>query len=284
MPNKNLNETKQFQESVLMHGMELAESRQWRDYTTSIREGYRRKNKKSIPNELLATTAQLLENTRVYATRMDETTRQVNLGNFIDYGFDVISAVVPSLIAPEIMSVQALQAKHGAIFYLQYLYGTNKGGIKAGDVMNSPFTGAANDFNYSNDKIDGEVIGTGDASKTSFNTTLAFLPVYKNTAGIYVDGTLVATAGEVEGDTETLTPVSNSVATVKSATINLETGAVEVTFAAAVATDKQITVEYRYNMDMTTTQFSQVDLDLKSVSIEAFPRKLRARKLVTIAA
>lgn len=79
-----MNEVRKFQESTLMRGLELAESRQWRGFSNSIREGYRRKNKKSIPNDLLATTVQLLENTRVYASRMDETTRQVNLGNFVD--------------------------------------------------------------------------------------------------------------------------------------------------------------------------------------------------------
>lgn len=77
-------EVRRYQESTLLKGMELAESRQWRDYTASIREGYRRKNKKPIPNELLATTAQLLENTRLYAARMDETTRAVNMGSFVD--------------------------------------------------------------------------------------------------------------------------------------------------------------------------------------------------------
>ena len=77
-------QTKRLQESVLMRGLDLAESARWRDYSASIREGYRRKNKKPIPNELLATTAQLLENTRLYAARMDETTRQVNLGSFVD--------------------------------------------------------------------------------------------------------------------------------------------------------------------------------------------------------
>ena len=33
-------------------------------------------------------------------------------------------------------------------------------------------------------------------------------------------------------------------------------------------------------MDQTTVGFSQVDLDLASVSLEAFPRKLRARWLL----
>lgn len=80
-----LNEQKKtLADSVIMKGLALAESRQWRDHTAAIREGYRKSHKKSIPTELLATTAQLLENTRQYFSRMDETTRVVNTGNFVD--------------------------------------------------------------------------------------------------------------------------------------------------------------------------------------------------------
>ena len=44
--------------------------------------------------------------------------------------------------------------------------------------------------------------------------------------------------------------------------------------------DVPVLAEYRYDMDQTTVGFSQVDLDLASVSLEAFPRKLRARWLL----
>lgn len=72
----NLKEQKRtLADSVIMKGLALAESRQWRDRTAAIREGYRKSHKKSIPTELLATTAQLLENTKNYFSRMDETTR-----------------------------------------------------------------------------------------------------------------------------------------------------------------------------------------------------------------
>lgn len=270
-------EVRRYQESTLLKGMELAESRQWRDYTASIREGYRRKNKKPISNELLATTAQLLENTRLYAARMDETTRQVNLGSFIDYGFDVISAVVPSLIAPEVMSVQALQAKHGAIFYLQYLYGSDKGNIKAGTPMNNPFTGVDGEFNYSNDYVDGEVIGSGTG--TSLSTNLTYTPIRPGTIEVYKGTTLIAKSGTVEDGVDTLAAENSSGAT---GTVNLQTGAVAITVTAGAASDVY-TIKYRYDMDLTTVPFSQVDLDLKSISVEAFPRKLRARWLLDAA-
>lgn len=264
-------------ESVVMRGLDLSESRRWKDYTVAIREGYKEKNRTSIPDNIIATTATLLENTYQYAARMDETTRAVNLGTFVDYGFDVISATVPNLIAHDIVSVQPMNAKHGAIFYLRYLYGNNKGTITQGTDMNSPFTGVDGATNFSNDVIDGETVGTGDGSTASFSTTLAYTPIRTGSTVIYVDGVAVAQVASTSAGVDTLAAIGSSGIT---GTVNLSTGAVSLSASPAVALDKTITAHYRYDMDQTTVGFSQVDLDLASISLEAFPRKLRARWLL----
>lgn len=267
-------DNKMLSESVIMRGLDLAESSQWRDYSASIREGYRKKHKSAIPQELLATTATLLENTRKYFSRMDETTRVVNSGSFYDYGFDLISAVVPNLIAPDIVSVQAMEQRFGAIFYLDYVYGSNKGSIKAGTTFNSPFTGTDGEFNYSNDTVDNEVLGTGNGTLKTFSTNLGYTPVRTGTARVFVDGNLVAQVASTANGVDTLAAVGSSGYT---GTVNLETGAVSVTTTGdAPLQDKLVTITYRYDMDRTSVGYAQVDLDLKSVSIEAFPRKLRS--------
>jgi len=256
-------------ESVMARGLNLAESARWRDYSVAIREGYKAKNNTSIPENILATTATLLQNTYDYCARMDETTRTVNLGSFVDYGFDVISATVPNLIAHEIMSVQPMNAKHGAIFYLQYLYGNNKGGIQAGQAMNSPFTGQDGNFNFSNDKIVGESAGLGDGAKKEFKVTLGYTPIRP--------GSVSAICGSVIGTDDGNGGITGTGIT---GTIDYESGEITVTLTEAPAVDVAVVVDYRYDMDLTTTGFSQVDLDLQSVSLEAFPRKLRARWLL----
>ena len=273
------NNNKTLAESVVMRGLDLAESRKWKDYTVAIREGYREKNKKSIPDNVIATTATLLENTYQYAARMDETTRAVNLGTFIDYGFDVISATIPNLIAHDIVSVQPMNAKHGAIFYMKYMYGNNKGTIQQGSDMNSPFTGIDGAHNFSNDVIDGESIGTGDASTKTFSTSLAYTPIRPGITVIYVGATAVAKAdGNPINGVEGLVAIDGSGYT---GTVDLNTGAITVTTSGtAPEMDATVTAQYRYNMDLTTVGFSQVDIDLASVSLEAFPRKLRARWLL----
>ena len=265
-------------ESVIMRGLDLAESKRWKDYSVAIREGYKEKNKTSIPENVLATTATLLENTYQYAARMDETTRTVNLGTFVDYGFDVISATIPNLIAHDIVSVQPMNAKHGAIFYLRYLYGNNKGSIAAGTEMNSPFTGINGDsFNFSNDVVDGESVGTGDGSATSFSVTLGYTPIRSGATIIQINGEPVAKVASSANGIDTLEAINGSGIT---GTVELATGMISLTAASAPAIDAAITAIYRYDMDQTTVGFSQVDLDLASVSLEAFPRKLRARWLL----
>lgn len=271
------NNARSLQEGVIERGLRLAESARWRDYTTAIREGYQEKNNRSISEDIVATTATCLQNTYDYIARMDETTRVVNMGNFIDYGFEVISATVPNLIAHDLVSVQPMNAKFGAIFYLQYLYGNNKGEISKGDVMRSPFTGSNGFTTFSNEEIDGETVGTGDGTATEFSTTLSYTPIKSKTVNIAV-GDTVLMFKESAGGVDTLAAADGS-----EATINLATGAVAVKLATAPAEGAAVMATYSYDMDLTEVGFSQVDLDLQSVSIEAKPRKLRARWLLDAA-
>lgn len=161
-----------------------------------------------------------------------------------------------------------------AVFFLRYLYGNDKGSIQQGQDMNSPFTGVNGNFNFSNDVVDGESLGLGDGTVKEFKTTLAYTPIRPATAVVYVGEEAVAKVAKSEGGKDTLEAINNSGFTGE---INLETGEVKVSAATAPKKDSQVTIQYRYDMDMTTVGFSQVDLDLESMSIEAFPRKLRSR-------
>lgn len=266
------------QESVLTRGLELSESKRWKRYSDAIREGYREKNGKSIQDNVVSTTAILLQNTYDYCNRMDETTRVVNLGNFVDYGFEVISAVVPNLIAHELVSVQPLNAKYGAIFYLQYLYGNTKGNITKGSVMNSPFTGINGTTDFTGETVDGESVGVGDGATTTFSTTLAYTPVRPRVTQVTA-GDVVLTVVSTENGVDTLASLDGA----SSGSVELATGAITVELATAPAAGVAVTAVYDYNMDLTETGFSQVDLDLQSVSIEAKPRKIRARWLLDAA-
>jgi hypothetical protein len=72
-------------------------------------------------------TAMLLENESQYLQNLNEDTRSTNVGSFTKFIFPILRRVFPNLIANEIVSVQPMTAPVGAVFYLDYVYGTNNG-------------------------------------------------------------------------------------------------------------------------------------------------------------
>ena len=249
----------------------LAETK-WKKYMQGVTEGYKRAHNGQAPDSsILGTTALMLENTQRMIQRMDETTKVVNLGNFVDYGFGVITAVMPALVANEIVSVQPLKARTGEIFYLNFKYGSNKGNIKAGDMMISAQTSATDDTEYSSQNVGSEEVGALVSGTTTYEFYLSYTPV--------AAGSVNLSAGSFEitdnGD-GTLTGGSGSNLT--AGTIDYATGKINLTFSA-VSADASLAGSYSFqygNMDVDGN-IPQVDVDLTSSTISSVTRSLRAR-------
>ena len=241
----------------------------WKKYMTGLTEGYKKAHNGQAPDSsILGTTALMLENTQKMIQRMDETTKVVNLGNFVDYGFGVITAVMPALVANEIVSVQPLKARTGEIFYLNFKYGSNKGQIKAGDMMISATTSATDDTTYSSQNVGSEEVGQLVSGTTTYEFFLSYTPV---------------TAGSVELSTGSAQITDNGDGTLSgtgltSGTIDYATGKLNLTFAS-VSADASLSASYDFqygNMDVDGN-IPQVDVDLTSSTIASVTRSLRAR-------
>ena len=244
----------------------------WKKYMTALTEGYKRGHDGKAPEQsLLGTTALMLENTQNYIQQLDETTKVVNLGNFVDYGFGVITAVMPALVANEIVSVQPLKARTGEIFYLNYKYGSDKGNIRKGGDMISAIRGANADTTYSSQEVPSEEVGQLVSGTTTYEFYLSYTPV--------AAGTLNLSAGSFDitdnGD-GTLTGGTGSNLT--SGTIDYVTGKINLTFSA-VSTDAALAGSYyfEYGNQDVDGNIPQVDIDLTSTSIASVTRSLRAR-------
>ena len=126
----------------------------------------------------MGVTAMLMENQSKYLQSMNEETKTQNVGSFTKFIFPVLRRVFPNLIANEIVSVQPMTAPVGAVFFLDYVYGTNKGGTQAGNVFPRDF-----DRDYSGEYINGEQIQTGNVGGdfggggATFSATTGFGPV-----------------------------------------------------------------------------------------------------------
>lgn len=226
----------------------------------------------------LGVTAVLMENQANYLKGMNEETKTTNVGSFTKYIFPVLRRVFPNLIANEIVSVQPMTAPIGAVFFLDYKYGTTKGGVTSGDVFPRDFNS-----NYSSEYIDGEQIATGDGTNyggggTALAATLGFKPVrplnadrgfsvvvsqINNTTGAVVQTATDNGSGGFTGD-------------VAAGAINYTTGAITAfKFTAAPTTSHLIKAYYYYDSELNS-QVPTVNLDVTKSPVEAISRKLKA--------
>lgn len=191
---------------------------------------------------------------------LGEDTTTVNTAPFIKYTFPMLRRVWPSLIAPEIVSVQPMSAPVGAIFYFELKYGDNKGAVAAGSRM-------VKDFNrtYSSEYVDGEVIGTGDGVATTFSATLAWTPVKGST--------VVVSAASITGADNGSGAISGT--GIASGTINYTSGSISVTFSVAPAASVPVSIAYQYNAE-GSSKIPTVNVDIALVSVTAKSRKLKA--------
>jgi hypothetical protein len=191
---------------------------------------------------------------------LGEDTTTVNTAPFIKYTFPLLRRVWPSLIAPEIVSIQPMSAPVGAVFYFELKYGDAKGKVAAGDKL-------VKDFNrtYSSEYVDGEAVGTGDGSTTAFSHNLAWTPVRASSVKV-VAGSVVGTddgAGNITG------------AGIASGSINYVSGALSVTFSAAPAAAVAISATYQYNAE-GSSKVPSVNVDIALVAVTAKSRKIKA--------
>lgn len=216
-----------------------------------------------------ATTAILLENTASHIDRvsaMNEATQPGDVGFFKKYAINLLSAAIPNLIAPEIVSMQPMLSRVGEMRYLKVLYGSNKGSVRAGDTMFSMFNGGNGETTYSSDEIDTEYVTATESGGTyKIEGSLAWLPVVPGSAKLVIgtsefkdDG-----AGHITGSG------------ISAGTIDYSTGAFSITLAAKPSESDDIYFNYRYNNMDVPVQAPEVTLKIEVAPIIAKSRKLK---------
>lgn len=230
----------------------------------------------------LGVTALMLENESRHLKSLTEETRQMNVGSFTKFIFPVLRRVFPNLIANEIVSVQPMTAPVGAIFYLDYIYGSSKGATTAGGIFPRDF-----DKDYSSENVNGEILTTGNGTDfggggAAFNAVLAWKPVRAKdtTRGFQAairevnatTGAIVQQAVDNGDGTFTFTPSGGSTA----GAINYANGAISgFKFQNIPASGNKILAYYTYDGELNTN-IPQVSLDVKSAPVVAEPRRLKA--------
>ena len=103
--------------------------------------------------------ARVLANTSEYITEAFENsvgTQLSNMKTFKKFCVDLTTVALPSLISNDLVIVYPLKSRTGYIQYLKFTAGSNKGGVKQGDLFNDVFAlGAMTDerMNYTGANI-----------------------------------------------------------------------------------------------------------------------------------
>jgi hypothetical protein len=226
----------------------------------------------------LGVTAMLMENQAQYLKNLSEEMRSVNVGSFTKFIFPVLRRVFPNLIANEIVSVQPMTAPIGAVFFLDYIYGTTKGGTTEGAVFPRDF-----DKDYSSEFINGEPLATGNNADfggggATLGVVFAFTPVRPLDAG---RGFQVAIREISSADGSTVQEAIDDAAggftgDVVGGTLNYSNGSLTgFRFTNPPATGNQIKAYYFYDGELNT-KIPQVNLDVKKAPVEAIARRLKA--------
>lgn len=227
---------------------------------------------------VLGVTAVLMENESQHLQSLEEETRLVNVGSFTKFIFPVLRRVFPNLIAHDIVSVQPMTASVGAVFFLDYVYDTNKAPTQRGQVFPRDF-----DRNYTSEKIDGEILGTGNGvdfggAGLALSSTLSFNPVRplnaSNGFATIVREFNVTTGAVVQQATDD--GAGGFTGNVLSGVINYANGAISgFKFTLAAGLGNQIKAFYVYDGELNT-KIPSMKLDVKKAPVEAQPRRLKA--------
>lgn len=202
---------------------------------------------------------------------------------------DIIAAMVPSLIAFDVVSVQPIDNKVGIINYVKYSAGSKKAGYDPSNPnINNTFADTFNyygsDKNYTAQYTGAEALTMiAGSAATAQSTTLTWHPILINEGpiNIKIGNTLI---GHVEqnatlnGSVATITPDSNSVATISAGTVDVMTGVMQLTFSAdpTTAFEQGVYADYVYDNQWAPAAVPEINLSIESIMVQAVSRKLKA--------
>ena len=246
----------------------------WSDYTNVVKEhveGY---------SDIEATQLSiLLENTKseiesykgklMNGSPIMEGTDISMVNTFTSNVFDIITAVMPNLLANDLVSVQPLDRRNGQVFFLKFTYGNNKGKIQAGDNMLTSQQGFSGG-NYSGEEIKGEAL---TATSGAVSVTLLHTPIKPGTMVLTSASDLAVELKDVpnaDGVTGTFTDTAST--GLGAGTINYVTGALSLTGM----TKTDVELAYEYDQNSFDAPVDEVDVRVVSEPVVARPRKLKS--------
>lgn len=220
-----------------------------------VAESVKKAQGKELTLESKVALAKTLKNTR----ELLEATNSSNIPSKTFF-MDMLTAVVPNLIASDIVSTQALEDKTGIISYLRFTYGTDKGAVQAGQMFNNSLYTGKSDPYYTSGLVTDEAVQSG--------ASLDFTPIIPGKV-VIVNQNDVKFVDDGNGN------LINPATSATIGTIDYATGAIAATTASDIDFGSIATYNYN-NEQVPDLKVPEMNMDLAQIPIIAGSRKLAA--------
>lgn len=191
--------------------------------------------------------------------RLEATFTQA-LGQLVPRVIDVVRIFYPNLIAQDLVDIQPMDRQNGEIFTVKPVFTNTGAGVTAGQEIFKNQT----DGTYASESVN-TAVGTGDDVDVTFAISLAPVPVRP--------GTVKVAAGAANGVDDGSGNITGT--GIDTGTIDYATGALSVTFDAAVANGVAVTAVHRYDSEQSADSIREVEIKLANQPVTAEPHPLR---------
>lgn len=240
----------------------------WSKYTDSVK-----KADPTLSTEKALRIQAVLENVdREIAKymRKNEGTQVADVGAFRMHVFPLITAMYATSIADQLVNVTPVTQRTAQIFFLNYLYDSNKGPVKDGDPMLSAWTGASDydhSKNYASEVVEGEYIAA--AGTTNVEANLAYVPVRRGMLSVDLGGDTAIDNGK--GGIVLQSDPATSIGS-----IDYNSGAIDIDLSG-VATTEDIYANYVYDLDYAPTKSGRVRVKMDEAIVTCRPHPLSSQ-------
>ena len=282
-------------EGIVAAGLRLAETPEaeggWLEYFSESEDADLR-----IEDPILrGQTAIVLENCKRWQARVcragskldedgllhiNEATRSALVGGFSDYLFPIIRAAFPTNPINDLVSVQPTNRRTATVIYWNWIYGSTKGDITAGQRAFDAQTGKQDSgYHYSDNVVDGEAKGAGPGADTVTGTL-----TYHDGGGV-IPGSirLTLTHSTPIGVTATDNSAGGFVLTrddtgavlvLAASSIDYATGVYSIQVNAGTFTNAAVTAYYRWDSEGSSS-IPQMDVQITTSTTETQRRAMQ---------
>jgi hypothetical protein len=173
-------QNKQNESALKMRVMKesAAQMEKYKEYIGPLRESFERR-KKPLDWMAMAVTLNNLKNLGE-DLEMVEATQSINVGTFIQHGYDLVTAIYPNLVANNVSSTQPLTSRSGEVWFYDLQYQDAKGLTGQNSAVLSSTRGVRVDKHYATEYLDQTPTGNVDGANAAFSGTIPNAPLRVN--------------------------------------------------------------------------------------------------------